>query len=521
MTKKKYSLKKIIDLKDNMSILIDDEVSVDDNGNFLVNVGYIRVSTDKQAELGYGLDIQERDIKTYCQRNEIKNLLLFSDDGYTGTNMDRPALKRITDMIKNFNEGRSNIRVNSMIISKIDRLGRTLLGTLQFIQDYIVSKADSKNSQINNNKEDINFISVSENYCRIERSNPQGKFLLMLFASLAEFDRDLIVEKLKKGRVQRVSSGKWMGGGMTPYGYKYDKEQGKLIVIPEEADKIKEVFRLYIEEKMSPNRIAQRLNFKGEKIVTQILKRKSLTGCIVYKGEEYEGEHEAIISLERWQEAQDEFEKRSVVRGNSIYLLTGLIYCGECGAKMRYQKWDKNTGECKIVCYSKQKSKPNLVKDENCENENFWQSDIEDAVISELFRLSYLNNEKNVKKDFFVNPINALSQQLANEKRKLSKLYDFDDCGEDDEILKEKILNCRKKIKDIQNQIEIENEQTKIKRKIDKAEKVLRTLKSSWEYMSQKEKQSVCKELIDKIIVYKNGTIDVFLRLESYVTNQK
>lgn len=512
----KNKLKNIIESEPYMKILIDNRVQTDSENNFLINIGYTRVSTDRQAEAGYGLDIQEKDIMNYCIRNEMDNLLLFTDDGYTGTNMDRPALKRIIEMIQAFNEGRTNIRINTMIIPKIDRLGRTLLGTLQFIQDYIVAGADSKNSTVNKNREDINFISVAENYCRIERNNPQGKFLLMLFASLAEFDRDLIVEKLKKGRAARAASGKWMGGGLAPYGYQYDKEQGVLKIIPEQAEKVREVFRLYIDEKMSPAKIAGLLGFKGERIVVQIIKRKSLTGCLIHKGQEYEGAHEPIISAERWLEAQEEMKKRSVIRGDPHYMLSGLIYCGECGAKMRYQKWDKSTGECKIVCYSHQKSRPSLVKDENCDNQLFWQSDIEQAVISELFKMTYLGEESNVKQERLIDTAAALKTQLEAESKKLSRLYDFND-DENDDILREKIAESRNKIKSLQAQIDNEQEQEKLKKKIVKTRKILKTLKDAWGYMDGKEKQTVCRELIDSVVIYKNCTIDLNLKLKSYL----
>ena len=517
---KKYKLKDIIDLQHNMTILVDKEVELDGNGDYLVNVGYIRVSTDKQAESGFGLDIQTNDISDYCRKNDVTNLLLFTDDGYTGTNMNRPALQHIIEMIDDYNTGRSNIRINSMIVPRIDRLGRTLLGTLQFIQDYIVASSESKNSKVNKNKEDINFISIKENYCRIERNNPQGKFLLMLFASLAEFDRDLIVEKLKKGMIERVSVGKWMGGGNVPYGYKYDKEQGILVVVPEEAQKVKEIFRLYVHEKMSPNKIADLLGFKGDKIVTQILNRKSLTGCIIYKGQEYKGSHEAIIPLNEWEEAQEEMESRRVVRGETSYLLSGLLVCGECGAKMRYQKWDQKTGECKLVCYSRQKSKPYLVRDENCKNKLYWQSDVEQAVIDELFKMSYLGDESKQKKEAFINPIESLNQQLSAERRKLSRLYEFDDDDSDD-VLKEKIDCYREKIRNLEAQITSENEQMRIQRRIGKAKSLLKNLKDTWPEMSQKERQTVCRELIDKVVVYKNDTIDVKLKLNSFLSSKQ
>ena len=214
-------------------------------------------------------------------------------------------------------------------------------------------------------------------------------------------------------------------------------------------------------------------------------------------------------------------ETRRVVRSDSNYLLAGLLVCGECGAKMRYQKWNKTTGECKIVCYSQQSSKEYLLKDENCDNEKYWQSDIEGAVIAELFRLTYLGSEAQKTAPAF-DPMAALNEELIKEQRKLSRLYEFEDTegGESDDVLADKILNTRKRINDIKSQIESEREQIKIRRKVGRAIEIFRTLKGGWDHMSQKEKQSVCQELIDRAVIYKNGTVDVHLKLRSYLMNK-
>lgn len=511
-------LDEIVEMKPYMRIAIDEGVSYDDNGNALINVGYLRVSTDRQADLGYGLDIQEAAVLNFCHSNHFINLILFVDDGYTGTNFNRPALKGIISLIQDYNVGKTRVRINTMVIPRMDRLGRTLLGTLQFIQDYIVAEKDSKFSTQNHNREDINFISVAENYVRIEKDNPQGKFLLMLFATLAEYDRDLIVEKLKSGRKARVASGKWLGGGNTPFGYRYDKELGKLIVVPEEAEKVREVFRLYIEEKMAPQKIADRLGFKTDRNVTLILQRKSLTGCIVYNGEEFKGEHEPIISLERWQEAQDELEKRSVHRAESNYLLSGLVYCGECGAKMRYQKWAKD-GSCKLICYSRQKSKPSLARTDNCTNELFWAADVEAAVMEKLFQMSYLRDITKQDTSPFVNSSEALMKQLSIAKRKLNRLYDFED-DEEDSVLEEKIQTLRAQIRELEKQLENEEQNKRIARRVEKASIILKNLEGTWPKMSAKERQAACQELIDRVEIHKNGRVTVQLMLQDYIARK-
>ena len=518
-TDKTYHLSRILDMRSNMKIVIDEAVEQDEDGNYLVNVGYLRVSTDRQADLGFGLDIQEADIVRYCAANRFQNLVLYIDDGYTGTNMERPGLQAIIQAIKNYNDGKSRVRISSLVVARIDRLGRTLLGTLQFIQDYIVAAKDSKNSTVNRNREDINFISVAENYCRIDKDNPQGKFLLMLFATLAEFDRDQIVEKLKRGRNARVASGKWMGGGNVPYGYRYDKATSSLVVDPEQAEIVREIFRLYTDDKMSPQRIAERFGFSGDQAIRQILMRKSLTGCIIYNGEEYTGNHEAIIPLDVWEDAQAEMEKRSVHRTSNRYLLSGLLYCGECGAKMRYQKWG-NKGH-KIVCYTSQdSSNRRFGKAESCDSDRYWSQDVEQAVIDELFRLDYLGRDNNRKLDSVIDPVGVLHKELATEKKRLSRLYDFED-DDDDDVLREKIAECKKRILHIESQIYDEQTRATIDKKIRKARTLLRTLQSTWPHMSDVERQDICQELIDRIVIYKDGTIDVHLKLKNYLKSRE
>ena len=514
-----YHLANILALKPFMKIAIDDTVALDDEGNYLINVGYLRVSTDRQADLGFGLDIQEADITRYCKANGYTNLLLFIDDGYTGTIMERPALQSIIRHISDYNAGKSHLRVNSLIVARIDRLGRSLLGTLQFIQDYIVCAKDSKNSTVNRNKEDINFISVAENYCRVDKDNPQGKFLLMLFATLAEFDRDQIVEKLRRGRIARVASGKWPGGGKVPFGYRFDQKSSSLVVVPENAAVVKEIFRLYTKEKMAPQKIAERFGFSSDRSISQILRRKSVTGCIVYRGVEYEGNHEAIIPLEEWEAAQEELERRSVHRIPSNYLLSGLVFCGECGAKMRYMKWGQNG--TRLICYTSQESsKKRFGTADSCDNERFSSEDVETAVINELFRLTYLGQEQTSKNDGAVDPMDVLQKTLNTERKRLSKLYSFEDENESDDVLREKILDCRKRIEHIQAQIQEEETKKTVNKRIQKTRGIFRTLESTWPSMSAKEKQTVCQELIDRVIIYKDGTIDVHLKLQSYLINR-
>ena len=185
-------LKKNITLMPYMEILFDtDKVEKDADGNVLITVAYRRVSTDKQAESGFGLDVQRDKIIQHCKANNITTCLLLTDDGYTGTDMNRPAIQHFIAMVNDFNLGYSKIKVNLFLIPRLDRLARSLLSTLQFIQDYIVCAEDAKKtSKINKNKDDIKFFSINEPECRVD--NPVSKMMLSIFATLAEYDRDMI-----------------------------------------------------------------------------------------------------------------------------------------------------------------------------------------------------------------------------------------------------------------------------------------------------------------------------------------
>ena len=129
-TMQTYKLSDVIKPARYMHILIDGEVETDADGNFIIDIGYTRVSTDKQADEGYGLEIQDNILRDYCERNKIKNLVVFSDDGYTGTKMERPALQGIVKMISDYNNRKSKIRIGTMITPKIDCLGRIMFGIL-------------------------------------------------------------------------------------------------------------------------------------------------------------------------------------------------------------------------------------------------------------------------------------------------------------------------------------------------------------------------------------------------------
>jgi len=450
---------------------------------------YIRVSTDAQREEGYSIDAQKEMLTAYCVSKGIKDYDYYIDGGFTGSNIERPELKRLIDDIK-------NRLVNCVLVYKLDRLSRSQKDTLYLIEDVF-------------NPHGVDFISLNES---MDTSTPLGRLMLGILSAFAQLERENIRERTRMGMKERVKAGLWMGGGRIPFGYDYDKEQG-ILVPNEDAQTVRKVYDLYLEG-YSCAKIAQMVGLKYEKLALQILTRKSNAGFISYNGEEYIGKHEPIISLETYQKAMDFMLSRSVTRpSDSNYLLTGLISCGKCGAKLRYQKWGKY--DCKLVCYSQDKNKPHLIKDPNCDNARQWAADVESAVIQDLFNFSLKRNDVSGNKKSAASIIDILNKQYDEISKKIKRLYVIYSEGSDD-ILLETIDGLRKQLSNIQIQIKREQERGVISGKIEEVNKTLITLKESWEYMTGQEQKNIIRNCISKIVIT-DKQVEIFYKFAEFI----
>lgn len=444
---------------------------------------YARVSTEAQWEEGYSIDAQKQMLDAYCVSKGIMERKFYIDGGYSGANTDRPMLKKLIEEIEAGN-------VSEVIVYKLDRFSRSQKDTLYLIEDVLLPNGTS-------------FVSMNEN---MDTSTPIGRAMLGIMSAFAQLERETIRERTRLGMLERVKSGLWMGGGRVPFGYDYDKEKG--ILVPNgDAQTVRDIYSLYLDG-YSTRKIALMTGLKYERLAIQILKRKSNTGSIVYKGTEYENCHEPIVSKETYEEAMKQMKLRGKSGGGAKCLLAGLIYCGVCGAKMRYQKW--SGGEYKIYCYSKDKAKTHLSKGGDCGNARIDASELENTVLSDLFSLSYKNDES----DNGVDALKILENTVLNCKKRLSRLYDLYSSAED-EILLDEIK--RKKDELAKAQLEYENMKLSREKSAEAIKQISKigTVKGAWESMTIDEKRNVLRELIDKIVVtydrieihYSQGTI--------------
>lgn len=442
---------------------------------------YIRVSTDRQAEEGYSIEVQKERLIAFTKTLDgTVSYELYIDDGFSGGSLERPAMQRlIADAAKR--------SITHVCVYKLDRLSRSQKDTLHLIEDVFLPN-------------NIAFVSIQESF---NTATAFGRAVVGILSVFAQLERENIYERTRSGMQKRVEAGFWPGGGGVPFGYDYDLERG-ILVPNSDAELVRQVYDLYIKG-FSLQSIANKLGLKYEKLASQILSRKTNIGIIEYNGVEYKGQHEPIVSRETYEKAMALHATRSEKRlvSSTAHLLTGLVYCGVCGAKMRYQKWGK--AGYKLVCYSQQVSKPYLIKDPDCANESVWAHDIEQAVISDLFSMT-----PSEIKAAEAEELPSVSQSLERKKQtleaRLKRLYDlYAEAG--NRVLLSSINELSEEIKALEKKIEQENERGLWTENVKAARETLRSVEKTWKYMSVREQRSVICSIIEKITVAHGNVI--------------
>lgn len=297
---------------------------------------YTRKSTDEGLEQEFNsLDAQREAGEAYIlsQRHAGWTLVpeRYDDGGYSGGNMERPALKRLMHDIK---AG----KIDTVIVYKIDRISRSLLDFLKLME-----KFDQAN---------VTFVSVTQQF---STNNSMGRLILNILLSFAQFERETTIERVKDKIAASKSKGMWMGG-MPPLGY--DNIDKKLVINPDEAKIVKELFESFIRRK-SVTMVAEIARSKGYRCkshtsakgnhhqgslmtkgyIYKMISNPVYRGLVAHKDKIYKGQHEALISEATWQKVQDTLKVSPKERsGHSRYkdgsCLRGVIKCAGCNCGM-------------------------------------------------------------------------------------------------------------------------------------------------------------------------------------------
>ena len=419
---------------------------------------------------------------SYAKSKDYTKFEYYIDGGYSGKDLNRPAIKKLIDDCKNH-------KIDAVFVFKLDRISRSQRDTLYLIEEVF-------------NKYDVSFISMRENF---DTSSPFGKAMIGVLSVFAQLERETILERTRIGLKKRAESGLWRGGGKIPFPYRYDRNTGTLVPIPEQVELLHKMISLYISGK-SFNAIGKIVGMDESMVETRILSITN-TGKVPYKDEIFDGQHEAVVSDELYEEILRVNKVRSREPYERHYLLSGKVYCGYCGAKYRYQKWGKRLI---MYCYSQQKSKPKYIKDPNCKNKKWDTFEVEDAVLEELFKMSLdIDLFKKTFNIATVNVKNELKARLEEIKKQINNLLNFIASGIAVEETNKKITELEKEKMIIEEKL-ISSDQKEKDNKVSL--NMITSLKTTWFDMDFDEQRRIIEHLIDKVVV-KDNEISIYYNI--------
>lgn len=314
---------------------------------------YIRWSTEDQGE-GTTLAVQSEACRHYVQSQgwQVREDLIFIDDGHSGGSLDRPALTRLRKMVQ-------QDLIDCVVVFKLDRLSRSVIDTVTLVlQEW----------------EDLTHLKSARE--PVDTTTAMGKQFFYMLVSYAEWERNVIRERMFGGKLRRAKEGRSPGFPM-PYGYKKGPTPGTLEVVDEEAQVVNLVYQM-AEEGTSVRQITLHLNkngFKSRKgapwgtsMVSKMLHNPAYIGKLVWGRRRANPRHGKAPGETKFKTGdphvvveesvipaivdQQQFDRvQMIMAGNkkiapravgSHYLLTGLIKCGKCGRFMQfngYKHW--------------------------------------------------------------------------------------------------------------------------------------------------------------------------------------
>jgi site-specific DNA recombinase len=299
---------------------------------------YTRKSTEEGLDQAFNsLDAQREAAEAYVRSQAHEGWVClkerYDDGGFTGGNMERPALQHLLTDIK---AG----KIDAVVTYKVDRLSRSLLDFAKMMAVFEEHR--------------VSFVSVTQQF---NTATSMGRLILNVLLSFAQFEREMIAERTRDKIAATRRKGRWCGG-MPILGYDIDRHSVKLVVNEEEAIRVRAIFALYLKHRgllPTVEALARRgwhnkrwLTRKGRSYggrpfiktsLAKLLSNVTYLGKVKHKDEIHAGEHRGIVDEAVWQRVRELLEGNRTAgseRGHkpSDALLKGLLYCGACGRAM-------------------------------------------------------------------------------------------------------------------------------------------------------------------------------------------
>jgi len=203
-------------------------------------IGYCRVSTDNQKDEGT-IDLQRQALKEYAKQNGYELVKTFEDEGVSGGLEDRAGLAELF----NFLEDKENKEVEAVLIFKLDRLARDL-----YIQEHLIKKLESLGKGLISTKE-----------ADLASDDPMRKAFRQFMGIVSELEKAFITMRLSGGRISKIKNKKAYAGGGIALGYSTKNKD--LVINAEQAETIRQIFKMKRYQRKSLREIARILNEQG------------------------------------------------------------------------------------------------------------------------------------------------------------------------------------------------------------------------------------------------------------------
>jgi site-specific DNA recombinase len=286
---------------------------------------YTRKSSEEGLDMDFNsLDAQREACEAYLASQRAEGWIpiddRYDDGGFSGGTLERPALKRLLADVKSG-------KIDVIVVYKIDRLSRSMLDFLNLMDMF--------------EQQGVTFVSVTQSF---STKDAMGRMALNILVTFAQFERELIGERIRDKVAASRKKGIWMGG-WAPLGYQV--RDRKLIVHQEAADRVRSIFRRFVQLK-SATLLARELVAAGatnryghvldKGVLYRLLNNRVYIGDAVHRGTSYPGEHEPIIDQSLWDQVHailkvSPRKRAGNARAQSPALLRGLLF-GPDGAAM-------------------------------------------------------------------------------------------------------------------------------------------------------------------------------------------
>lgn len=384
---------------------------------------YTRKSSDEGLQQEFNsLDAQREAAEAYVasQKNEGWACLpdRYDDGGFTGGNMERPGLQRLLADI-------SGGRIDCVVVYKVDRLSRSLMDFAKIVEVF--------------ERHGVSFVSVTQHF---NTTSSMGRLTLNILLSFAQFEREIIGERIRDKIAASRQRGKWTGG--TPVlGYDVDRSgpSPKLVVNPTEAARVLQVFELYLELGALLPVVAEleRRGWRNKAWKTRdgrkrgglqfdkcrlhdLLTSVVYTGKTRHKDEVYIGEHDAIVPDDVFARVQRQLQQNGR-RGNTELrnkhgsMLRGLLFCKACDRAMSHTFTTSGNRRYRYyACTSATKRGRSA-----CPSRSLPSAEIERAVVDQIRCIA---NDPGVLRETLTQAraqTEAALRRLADERRALER----------------------------------------------------------------------------------------------------